>query len=173
MHAIDACQDQQYSQNYDDIVLYAIEAFLRNSVQLHDANKGKSHLSDYHFSFLVPTSWDYDIREELIRHLFIQTGLITESDHKSRLLFFTKIESFFQYLQSSKYSQHYPMYKVIGNGKQYIVFELYFAETNLSVDIDLFSAHYLPATAIDEDYVTNHSSQFALIYLLIQKLKLG
>lgn len=160
---------------YDKLVLQTVPIILRRLVEsahsLPDKNRSNSLSTPYyHFTFLVPTSWDYGIREELIRPLFIQAGLITESDHKGRLLFFTKLESIFEYMQ---FQYCGTINKSIGNGKQYIMHELYFIGNKLSVDLDLFSAHYPPATAIDKGYVPKSLKSICFNVSLVSKLETG
>lgn len=133
---------------HDDLVLGAIKVFLQGFIEALDAHEKRSnlsHLPDYHFSFLVPSNWDYGIRDGLIRPLFIGAGLITENDHKSRLLFFTRLESNFRYIQDTMPDNLCTLdTKTIRNGNQFILYELYFTENNLFVYLDLFSAHYPP-----------------------------
>jgi hypothetical protein len=57
-------------------------------------------LDSFHFMIIVPDEREYDIRDKIIRPLFIAADLIGESDHPKRLLFFTEMESFLQQFQS-------------------------------------------------------------------------
>ncbi|KAI9362671.1 hypothetical protein BD770DRAFT_381534 [Pilaira anomala] len=56
-------------------------------------------LIELHYVCIVPYEWEDEIREELLRPIFIQSGLITKTDHKDRLLFLSEPESFFYYTQ--------------------------------------------------------------------------
>ncbi|KAG2237884.1 hypothetical protein INT48_002188 [Thamnidium elegans] len=56
-----------------------------------------------HFVFIVPTEWEYTIREDIIRPIFIAAGLISNTDHPNRLLLFTKLESVIQLIQHPKF----------------------------------------------------------------------
>ncbi|KAI8080403.1 hypothetical protein BDF21DRAFT_31102 [Thamnidium elegans] len=51
-----------------------------------------------HYIFIVPSDWREEIREELIRPIFIKANLISPEDHKDRLLFFSDVECLCSYL---------------------------------------------------------------------------
>jgi hypothetical protein len=71
-------------------------------------------LDSFHFIIIVPDEWEYDIRDKVIRTLFIAADLIEESDHPKRLLFFTEMESFLQQFQSFDY-RHF----IFTDGRQF------------------------------------------------------
>lgn len=41
----------------------------------------------FHYVFITPSEWEEEIREDLIRLIFVQANLISKVDHKDRLLF--------------------------------------------------------------------------------------
>ncbi|KAI8087250.1 hypothetical protein BDF21DRAFT_460900 [Thamnidium elegans] len=45
-----------------------------------------------HSVFFIPSEWEEEIREVLLRPLFVQADLITEDDHKDRFLFCSDLE---------------------------------------------------------------------------------
>ncbi|GAA5812910.1 hypothetical protein MFLAVUS_006371 [Mucor flavus] len=47
----------------------------------------------FHYAFIVPSEWEEEMREDIIRPIFVQSGLISNEDHQDRLLFFSDIES--------------------------------------------------------------------------------
>ncbi|KAI9258435.1 hypothetical protein EDC94DRAFT_675763 [Helicostylum pulchrum] len=49
----------------------------------------------FHYAFIVPSEWEEEIRDDIIRPIFVQSGLILDEDHQDRLLFFSDIESIF------------------------------------------------------------------------------
>ncbi|GAA5806599.1 hypothetical protein HPULCUR_012139 [Helicostylum pulchrum] len=49
----------------------------------------------FHYAFIVPSKWEEEIRDDIIRPIFVQSGLISNEDHQDRLLFFSDIESIF------------------------------------------------------------------------------
>ncbi|KAG2236214.1 hypothetical protein INT48_008574 [Thamnidium elegans] len=51
-----------------------------------------------HYALVVPSEWEEEIREVLIRPIFVQANLISKDDHQDRLLFFSDIESIFYYI---------------------------------------------------------------------------
>lgn len=55
-----------------------------------------------HFIFVVPSDWEYDIRDEIIRPLFIAADLIGKNDDPKMVLFFTEIDSLLQQFQSAR-----------------------------------------------------------------------
>ncbi|KAG2237963.1 hypothetical protein INT48_002524 [Thamnidium elegans] len=48
-----------------------------------------------HYIFVIPSEWEEEIREVLLRPMFVQAGLISKDDHKDRLLFCSDLESLF------------------------------------------------------------------------------
>ncbi|GAA5800341.1 hypothetical protein HPULCUR_005768 [Helicostylum pulchrum] len=57
--------------------------------------KAKESFDLFHYAFIVPSEWEEEIREDIIRSIFVQSGLISNEDHQDRLLFFSDIESIF------------------------------------------------------------------------------
>lgn len=141
---------------HDNMVLHAVQLFLLKVTKKYQLSMGgmKTSQSPSHFAFFLPSDWDDRIREDLIRPLFIRAGLIEETDHDSRLLFFTQIETLFGYMQSLKNDEDRLLNAKIENGKQYMMCGLKFTGQNLTVNIDLFTAHYPPLTAIKHHFVT-------------------
>lgn len=56
-----------------------------------------------HFAFVIPTEWEYSIRQDVLRPMFVATGLISTKDHPNRLLFFTKLQSILLLIQHPKF----------------------------------------------------------------------
>lgn len=140
-----------------DIILHTIDQSLRKLVEINDL-KGKVfslfETSYHHFSLLVPTDWDYEIREKLLRPMFIRADLIKKDDEKNRLVFFTKNESIFSYIQSPKCIENNPIYKKsINVGKKYVTYGINFTCSTISVSLDVFSAQYPPEASIDTYYI--------------------
>ncbi|KAI9259809.1 hypothetical protein EDC94DRAFT_154203 [Helicostylum pulchrum] len=55
----------------------------------------KESIDSFHYAFIVPSEWEEEIRDDIIRPIFVQSGLISNEDHQDRLLFFSDIESMF------------------------------------------------------------------------------
>jgi hypothetical protein len=98
------------------VVNEAIENALKTiEQQTTETNKEREDFkSNAHFIFVVPTEWKYDIRDKIIRPLFIAAGLIGETDHPNRLLFFTVVDCFFYEFQSRLFR-----YCSFSNGRQF------------------------------------------------------
>ncbi|GAA5812181.1 hypothetical protein MFLAVUS_005631 [Mucor flavus] len=47
----------------------------------------------FHYAFVVPSEWEEEMRDDILRPIFVQSGLISNKDHEDRLLFFSEIES--------------------------------------------------------------------------------
>ncbi|KAG2209182.1 hypothetical protein INT47_005474 [Mucor saturninus] len=122
---------------HDDIVIGAIGYFVQKQVNYYQLHKmGGANTSSCllpHFALFLPTSWDDEIREELLRPVFIQNKILTEKDHKQRLLFFTQLETNFRYLQSKADKENERMNTEIKNGKQYIMYGLKFNDDSLAL----------------------------------------
>lgn len=147
-------QSYYESDVHDRMILSGVTMFLQQLKKDCPLDKSVTHKTYlyYHFAITIPTYWDHGIREELLRPLFIQAGLISEDDHHDKLLIFTQLESNFRYLQSLHYDAR--MNTKIGNGRQYIMYGLRFIGNNLIMTMNFFSAHYPPVTTVDDNYVT-------------------
>jgi hypothetical protein len=141
---------------HDKMILIGLIMFLqrvkKDCVRGEDVTPGT--YSNFHFAITIPTHWDYGIREELIRPLFIQAGLISKYEHQDRLLIFTQLESSFRYIQSVEDNEYSKMNTKIGNGRQYIMYVLKLIDSNVIITLDFFSAHYPPITTVDDNFVT-------------------
>lgn len=99
--------------------------------------------TDFYYAFNLSTHWDYKTREELIRPLFVNAGLIQEDDSPDRLIFFTKLQSIFQFLQEDKYDRGALKVK---HGDQYVICSVDYKRA-FSVNLELVSAQYPALTA--------------------------
>ncbi|GAA5811577.1 hypothetical protein MFLAVUS_005016 [Mucor flavus] len=88
------------SWNPDDLFLFkAVSDFISLFVKQSMANTEPIRDTDaFHYVFAVPSEWEEEIREVLIRPIFVQANVISENVHKYRLLFCTDIESICYYL---------------------------------------------------------------------------
>lgn len=78
--------------NQDDIfLLKAVSDFMRLSMK--ELIEKSDDAETLHFIFAIPSEWEEEIREDLLRPLFIQANLLSKDDHKDRLLFCSEIES--------------------------------------------------------------------------------
>ncbi|KAG2233262.1 hypothetical protein INT48_001711 [Thamnidium elegans] len=95
------------SWDQDDLfTLTAVSDFIRLSIEeLIKDSKGEIKDSGaLHYVLLVPSEWEEEIREVLIRPIFVQANLILKEDHQDRLLFCSDVESIYYYLSSPKSS---------------------------------------------------------------------
>ncbi|KAI8067200.1 hypothetical protein BDF21DRAFT_496137 [Thamnidium elegans] len=86
------------SWDQDDLfTLTAVSDFIRLSVEAL-IKKLKGEIKDsgaLHYVFVVPSEWEGEIREVLIRPIFVQANLISKDDHQDRILFCSDIESIY------------------------------------------------------------------------------
>ncbi|GAA5806592.1 hypothetical protein HPULCUR_012132 [Helicostylum pulchrum] len=76
------------------------------------------------YAFIVPSEWEEEIRDDIIRPIFVQSGLISNEDHQDRLLFFSDIESIF-YKYSFERGDNTILCRITpGEGKVDIKFDL-------------------------------------------------
>ncbi|KAG2233237.1 hypothetical protein INT48_001686 [Thamnidium elegans] len=110
---IDVSRDKLYqlfkkgkdSWDQDDLfTLTAVSDFIRLSVEklIEDSKEGIKDSDALHYLFIVPSEWEEEIREVLIRPIFVQANLISKDDHQDRLLFCSEIESAYYYLSDPK-----------------------------------------------------------------------
>ncbi|KAI7891358.1 uncharacterized protein EV154DRAFT_602497 [Mucor mucedo] len=93
---------------------------------------------DFYYSLNLPTSWDYEIREELFLPLFVKAGLLHENDGPGRLVFYSMLELKFQHTHGLRYWNDAENIKY---GDQRIICTIDFQVT-YSVDLKLVSAQY-------------------------------
>ncbi|KAG2232835.1 hypothetical protein INT48_005703 [Thamnidium elegans] len=114
---IDVSRDKLYQlfkkgkDNWDQddlFTLTAVSDFIRLSVEeLIKYSKGEIKDSDaLHYALVVPSEWEEEIREVLIRFIFVQANLISKYDHQDRILFCSDIESVYYRLSDPK-SRHF------------------------------------------------------------------
>lgn len=49
----------------------------------------------FHYAFIVPFEWGEGMRDDIIRPIFVQSGLISIEDYQDRLLFFSYVTNIF------------------------------------------------------------------------------
>ncbi|KAI8047204.1 hypothetical protein BDF21DRAFT_211027 [Thamnidium elegans] len=91
--------------NWDQDDLFTLTAasdFFRLCVEkLIEDSKGEIKDSGaLHYVLVVPSEWEEEIREVLIRPIFVQANLISKDNHPDRLLFCSDIESAYYFLIS-------------------------------------------------------------------------
>ncbi|KAI9273790.1 hypothetical protein EDC94DRAFT_689813 [Helicostylum pulchrum] len=91
------------SWDQDDLFFFkAVSDFIGLSVEkLMEEHKNAKKIKDtsaLHYVFVAPSVWEEEIREVLIRPLFVQANLISKDDHQDRLLFCTDVESTYYYI---------------------------------------------------------------------------
>ncbi|KAI8087094.1 hypothetical protein BDF21DRAFT_413720 [Thamnidium elegans] len=95
---------EQSDWNKDDVFfVQAVSDYLSLAVKksMLQSEKKIESMGMIHYAFVVPSEWPEEIRQELIQPIFIKAGLISNKDHKDRLLFFSDIESICYSLQNS------------------------------------------------------------------------
>ncbi|KAI8088118.1 hypothetical protein BDF21DRAFT_396308 [Thamnidium elegans] len=88
----------QDNWNKDDLFsLKAISNFMCLSVEelIKESNQEIKDTGALHYMFIVPSEWEEEIREAIIRPVFVQANLISIGDHSDRLLFCSDLESFY------------------------------------------------------------------------------
>lgn len=84
--------------NEDDLfLLKAVSDFTRLLIEDEiEESKGEIKSTDQlHYVFVVPSEWEEEIRETLLRPILIQSNLISENYHNDRLLFCSDLETIF------------------------------------------------------------------------------
>ncbi|KAG2235844.1 hypothetical protein INT48_003956 [Thamnidium elegans] len=125
------CWDQD-----DLFTLTAVSDFIRLYVEKLIGNlKGeiKDH-SALHYVSIVPSEWEEEIREVLIRPIFVQANLISKDDHQDRLLFCSDIESTYYSLSDPKSKYFTEMTRNTILGRIVAV-----KENQVSIKLDLIS----------------------------------
>ncbi|GAA5815479.1 hypothetical protein MFLAVUS_008991 [Mucor flavus] len=80
----------------DKFLMKAVSDYLPRAIQNTMEKKKKLEIESFdlfHYAFIVPSEWEEEMREDIVRPIFVQSGLISNEDHQDRLLFFSDIES--------------------------------------------------------------------------------
>ncbi|KAG2230318.1 hypothetical protein INT48_002743 [Thamnidium elegans] len=93
---------KNYWDENDEFIMKAVSDFIRLevSVMLERSKEKIDSTDELHYALVIPSEWEDEIREEIIRPLFVYSGLISSNDHLDRLLFYTNIEVIIYYLQN-------------------------------------------------------------------------
>ncbi|KAG2200006.1 hypothetical protein INT47_000356 [Mucor saturninus] len=90
-------------QSFDNTALYALlyeEAVdLLQKILDHYEQELNIVNMGFVYSLILPTSWDYKIREDLFLPLFVKAGLLHKNDVPGRLVFWSMLELKFQSIQ--------------------------------------------------------------------------
>ncbi|GAA5808768.1 hypothetical protein MFLAVUS_002164 [Mucor flavus] len=94
-------EDDQFSfKAVSDFINLYVKNFLR---ERNRKLKQVENTDKLHYLFVVPSEWEEEIREVLIRPLFVRANLISKDDHKDRLLFCTDVESICYYITEHRF----------------------------------------------------------------------
>ncbi|GAA5800284.1 hypothetical protein HPULCUR_005710 [Helicostylum pulchrum] len=90
-------KDKETWDEDDTFLMKAVSDYLPLAMEytMEEIGFKKESTDLFHYAFIVPSEWEEEIREDIIRPLFVQSGLISNEDHQDRLLFFSDIESIF------------------------------------------------------------------------------
>lgn len=141
-----AYQKGKCNWDEDDIFLEkAVSDLLR--LVIHNMVKTQKKPIDsfdaLHYVCVVPSVWDEKIREELLRPIFIQSGVISENDHKNRLLFFSDIESTFYRMQDEYSDPKIPFSENFKVGDHKIICRVNSLKNDtISIHLDLVEVQY-------------------------------
>lgn len=145
---------------YDNILISEVIYLLREEAKYWEKELHSPSV-DFRYAFTLPTYWAEEIRDKLIRPLFIQAGLINNNDHRDRLLFFTELQSIFRFFQDDS---------DVEQGQLYILCTLDYNE-EVCVNMELISAQYPPLKATEKNYVPQllKSVQFTIPFKLKER----
>ncbi|GAA5812921.1 hypothetical protein MFLAVUS_006382 [Mucor flavus] len=94
-------KDETTRDKEDDFLMKALSDYLplavANTIEKNELEI--ENLDLFHYALIVPSEWEEEMREDIIRPIFVQSGLISNEDHQDRLLFFSDIESIYYELK--------------------------------------------------------------------------
>ncbi|GAA5804855.1 hypothetical protein HPULCUR_010363 [Helicostylum pulchrum] len=90
-------KDKETWNEDDTFLMKAVSDYLPLAIEntMKDMHLEKESIDLFHYAFIVPSEWEEEIRDNIIRPIFVQSGLISNEDHQDKLLFFSDIESIF------------------------------------------------------------------------------
>ncbi|GAA5815466.1 hypothetical protein MFLAVUS_008978 [Mucor flavus] len=88
-------KDKKAWDDEDKFLMKAVSDYLPRAIKkaMRETKLNIESFDLFHYAFIVPSEWEEEMREDIIRPIFVQSGLISNEDHKDRLLFFSDIES--------------------------------------------------------------------------------
>lgn len=84
----------------DQFLFTAASDFIRLTVEeyIQDKKEAIKDTDALHYVCIVPSEWEEESREVLVRPIFVKANLISKEDHRDRLLFCSDVESIFYFL---------------------------------------------------------------------------
>ncbi|KAI8087299.1 hypothetical protein BDF21DRAFT_226510 [Thamnidium elegans] len=111
------------------------QVFKKVKELIEEADERIKDVEELHHIFIIPSEWEEEMREVLLRPLFVQADLISKDDHKDRLLFCSELECICYSLMDEDDSIFY-----LERGKNTIVCRLSPIEENeILIKLDLVS----------------------------------
>ncbi|GAA5817549.1 hypothetical protein MFLAVUS_011097 [Mucor flavus] len=122
----------------DDIfLLKAVSDYVRLIVDdvIEELNLDVGITSAFYYILTVPSHWEDEMREVLLRPIFAEAGLISSDDHKDRILFCSELDSLCYYITRADENTDY-----LGKGKSMILCRFNTPEERrISIKLDLIS----------------------------------
>ncbi|KAI7893201.1 uncharacterized protein EV154DRAFT_160811 [Mucor mucedo] len=153
---LELIQDKKIHDDKDRFFIDSVSEYLM--LLLNDRKEalekqiGNPRIS-FHYVFIVPTKWDFSIRENVLRPIFTQAKLISKQDHENKLLFFTQLESVFQLIQSKEYRKKHSTIEKFKQGSQHIICRISIGQDTLSATVDVTQAEYSTVEIADATLV--------------------
>ncbi|KAG2208761.1 hypothetical protein INT47_007860 [Mucor saturninus] len=140
----DTCQDHAYEALILQEAIYVLHTRAAYWARtLHGSTENCC------YTFTVPTNWDYNAREEIIRYLFIKSDLIFENDCPSKLNVFTELETIFRYRQICDYGERKVDTRL---GEEYVICSIDF-KSEVHVNLNLVISQYPGWKTTDNKFV--------------------
>lgn len=136
LYSIFKKEKNKWDEN-DEFLIKAVSDYIRLAAKESiEASKIVTESNDaFHYAFIVPSEWEEEIREELIRPIFIRSDLISKEDHNDKLLFFSDIESISYGLKGKNFKKF-----LLPRGQNTILCRLVPTKFDtVSVELDLIS----------------------------------
>lgn len=142
---LESIQYKKIQDDKDKFFIRSVSEYLELLVNDHketlEKQIGNPRIS-FHYVFVVPTKWNFSIRKNVLRPIFIQAKLISKQDHEDRILFFTQLESIFQLIQSKEYKKKPSTIQKFKQGGQHIICKTSIGHETLSATVDIIQAEY-------------------------------
>ncbi|KAI8065964.1 hypothetical protein BDF21DRAFT_114766 [Thamnidium elegans] len=127
------------SWDQDDLFLIqAVSDFMRllveNMIKESEGKMKDAH--KLHYVFVVPSEWEEEIRQVLIRPIFVQANLIAKDDHNDRLLFCSDLEAICYFIAEKR-----PHNMQLSTGRSMVLCRMTpVGENHALIKLDLVSA---------------------------------
>jgi hypothetical protein len=148
-------KDAEFQTEQGRFFLKLFGQFLKGLIENLAENIDTKNL---HYVFIVPTNWNDELRKNIRSPIFVETNLISGEDPDCRLLFFSKLESIMQYIQSPRNTGVYGIDEKLKHGNYYLMCDINWI-SNLQILVNMNAFESVQYIQLLEDRNSNDTAK--------------